>query len=43
MAPLLVDPCDHLKPHHSVGHCLKFVGLDAECRHGVSRLVNSGT
>ena len=22
MAPLLVDPCDYLKPHHSVGHCL---------------------
>ena len=21
MAPLLVDPCDYLKPHHSVGHC----------------------
>ena len=22
MAPLLVDPCDYLNPHHSVGHCL---------------------
>ena len=21
MAPLLVDPCDYLNPHHSVGHC----------------------
>ena len=21
MAPLVVDPCDYLKPHHSVGHC----------------------
>ena len=23
-APLLADPCDYLKPHHSVGHCLTF-------------------
>ena len=22
MAPLVVDPCGYLKPHHSVGHCL---------------------
>ena len=21
MAPLVVDPCAYLKPHHSVGHC----------------------
>ena len=21
MAPLVVDPCGYLKPHHSVGHC----------------------
>lgn len=23
MAPLVVDPCGYLKPHHSVGHCLR--------------------
>ena len=22
MAPLVVDPCSYLNPHHSVGHCL---------------------
>ena len=21
MAPLMVDPCAYLKPHHSVGRC----------------------
>ena len=21
MAPLVVDPCSYLNPHHSVGHC----------------------
>ena len=21
MAPLVVDPCGYLEPHHSVGHC----------------------
>ena len=21
MAPLMVDPCAYLKPHHPVGHC----------------------
>ena len=23
MAPLVVDPCGYLNPHHSVGHCLE--------------------
>ena len=26
MAPLVVDPCGYLKPHHSVGHCRATTG-----------------
>ena len=31
MAPLVVDPCGYLKPHHSVGHCPLLHDTDRHC------------
>ena len=30
MAPLVVDPCGYLKPHHSVGHCRELSGPSSQ-------------